>query len=478
MRTINLTQRSKGNVLLHDLFEGGLETQVLTEHRPEPAERASFTIPGLDLSAPQTFNSLNGQYHFWNWRDLEGTDVGRVDLARALVIPMRYVVLEGEKDTHVVVSDRLDKMIGAVNSLDDLRSTEFHYTYPKMVPANTVVQVTFDLEEGQAKYRDAKTVRYIEPAPQPADIRAIGEAYGNVVFRAVKGFMSQVPQGEEIGIGLSGGADSGLVYMFANKALRELGRDPQTLRAFTLKIGEGGKDVEQARRLVEFLHEKVYKTRNQWEVLGISRDALPTLEDAVAMMEDYKTTHDLQDVMVSMAFKKALRERHPDLKFMLDGQGGDELCQDYNVEETGVTLQEVLTNPHLFVEGRSHLPGRISEMFSGGLSRRVTRDYNPNAVYGFQGFSPICTTEVIRLMYGTPKAELSEGTEQGLYGLKIAFANAAAEAVTGFQYSFPQKNRFQRGASDTETRSGLEAESNETRARALFNERMESLMKR
>ena len=482
MRTVNLTRRTEGNVVLHDLFEGGLETQVLTEHRPEPAEHASFTVPGLILDAginvdtSQAFNDLNGQYHYWSWRTHRESE-GALKLARSLVIPMRYVVLEGEKDTHVIVSDRLDKIIEKVKSLDDLRNTEFHYTYPKMVPANTVVKVAFDLGEGEAKYRNAKAVRYIEPIPQPADIRAIGEAYGDAVFRAIRGFMSQVPQGEEIGIGLSGGADSGLVYMLANKALQELGRDPQALRAFTLKIGEGGKDVAQARRLVELLQDKGFETRQQWEVLAISPDALPTLEQAVSMMEDYKTTHDLQDVMVSMAFKKALRERYPNLRFMLDGQGGDELCQDYNVEETGVTLQEVLANPHLYVEGRIHLPGRVSEMFSGGLSRRVTRDYAPSAAYGFQGFSPICSMEVNRVAYGTPKPELSGGIEAGLYDLKIAFADAAAESVMGFSYSFPQKNRFQVGASDATTFSSKLATIDEGEARMLFNERMESLMR-
>ena len=67
-------------------------------------------------------------------------------------------------------------------------------------------------------------------------------------IEAIENWIARVPDGEPIAVLFSGGVDSGSVFLLARQALRELGRDPDLARAFTLDLG-GGEDAAQARAL-------------------------------------------------------------------------------------------------------------------------------------------------------------------------------------------------------------------------------------
>ena len=206
----------------------------------------------------------------------------------------------------------------------------------------------------------------------------------------------------------------------------------------------------------------------EWDVLNLDPEDFLPIDKIVELIEDYKTAHDLQDAMVSEAMRKTARQKHPELRYTMTGQGGDEFCQDYNLHESGVELDEVRHTPHLYVEGRSHLQGMTNPMFSGGLGRRIVRDYAPAVQYGFVDFSPICSPGVARVLYGVPKAELIRNEEE-LYRFKLSITEMGLEEVTGISYQFPPKNRFQVGACDMRSFDQAFSSVTEERAREMFS---------
>ena len=245
------------------------------------------------------------------------------------------------------------------------------------------------------------------------------------------------------------------------------------------KIGESNRAALACCRdkegpvLVEFLGGHGYTTKDQWHILPLAPSDLPSLEEIVETIEDYKTAWDLQGARIMIAMRKALRARWPELRYTMSGHGGDELAQDYNLGEEGLTFEEVIENPHIYVEGRIHVPGRTNPMFSGGLGRRIVID--PAALHGFTEFSPICTQGVVRVMYGVPKKELISTPEE-LYGLKNTVASLGVRLLTGLAYQFPGKNRFQCGASDGRTFQQAFSALSEAEARPLFHRLMQELM--
>src|SRR2546423_267452 len=76
-----------------------------------------------------------------------------------------------------------------------------------------------------------------------------GRAYVQAALDATRRWLAGVPEGEPVAVLFSGGVDSGSVFLLARQALRDLGRDPDRVRAFTLDMG-GGHDAAQAERWV------------------------------------------------------------------------------------------------------------------------------------------------------------------------------------------------------------------------------------
>lgn len=404
----------------------------------------------------EALNILNGQYFLW------GGQKDSVRLARNSSVPFRYLVVDGNWQSHVFISNRMDDIITAARA-EGLKG--FDVTYTRMVPAHTLVEILFN-ENG---YHKTAQKRYITPIAQPSDISAIGKAYVEAVYRAVKGFVEQMHEGEVLGVPMSGGADSGMVYTLANLAYKELGKDPALLKAYTMKIGEGGTDLKQAQELVKSLAKQGFRTRGQLSIVEVEPNSLPSLGKVVSVIEDYKTNHDLQDATVAYGLWEKLRQMEPKLRYVISGQGGDEIWQDYHIDELEkVTFADVLKNPALFVEGRYDNPSLINPMYSGGLGRRIVRDKNTAAVFGFIGFDPILTTDAVRIAYGVDKGEIASTPEQ-LYGIKIQVTNSGIKQL-GIDYVFPSKTRFQVGASDKGTFKEKLSVISEEAARKIFQE--------
>ena len=77
---------------------------------------------------------------------------------------------------------------------------------------------------------------------------------------------------------------------------------------------------------------------------------------------------------------RGIRERYPDWRHLVDGDGGDENLKDYPIEENAeLTIRSVVDNLMLYQEGWG--VGRIkhSLTYSGGLSRSYVRTYAPGA---------------------------------------------------------------------------------------------------
>jgi asparagine synthase (glutamine-hydrolysing) len=222
--------------------------------------------------------------------------------------------------------------------------------------------------------------------------------------------------------------------------MRELGRDPDRIRAFTLDLG-GGQDAAQAERWVRELGLEA-----QWEPLRLE-GAEPDLEEAIATIEDYHPL-DVECAAAGLLALKAIRARYPSLRFLLDGDGGDENLKSYPLEDSDLTLASVLKNPLLYHEGWGIDALKHSLTYSGGLSRAYVRTYAPAQRLGFSAFSPYSTRAAIAAALAIPFADLIQEEPERLYALKAAVVRAGVEAVTGVAMPVFPKRRFQEGAGE------------------------------
>ena len=150
---------------------------------------------------------------------------------------------------------------------------------------------------------------------------------------------------------------------------------------------------------------------------------------------------------MALALCRGIRERYPDWRYLLDGDGGDENLKDYPIEENPeLTIRSVVNNPLLYQEGWG--VGRIkhSLTYSGGQSRSYSRTYAPLRRYGFEGFSPFTRPAVIEVAEAIPFAELAGGDTARLYALKGEIVARGVAAITGFAMPVFPKRRFQHGA--------------------------------
>ena len=180
----------------------------------------------------------------------------------------------------------------------------------------------------------------------------------------------------------SGGLDSGAVLLCLYRALLDSGQSPARLKAFTLAVGREGKDAGQAREFLRLMDLEAFG-----EPIEVDPDAVSALE-AVAVIEDYKPL-DVQCAAVALALARGIRERHPDWRLLVDGDGGDENLKDYPIEENAeLTIRSVVNNRMLYQEGWGCESLKHSLVFSGGYSRACVRTYASLRRHGFVGFSP------------------------------------------------------------------------------------------
>ena len=205
---------------------------------------------------------------------------------------------------------------------------------------------------------------------------------------------------------LLGGIDSGAVLLSLYRAILEAGQSPARLKAFTLSVGSGGTDVDQARTFLRQLDLEILG-----EVVQVApQEVCPP--DAVAVLEDYKPL-DVECGAVNLALLGAIRRRYPEWQLVVDGDGGDENLKDYPIEENSeLTIRSVVGNRMLYQEGWGVESIKHSLVYSGGLSRGCVRGYASQQVFGFTGFSPFTRPAVVAVAEAIPFDALVGGLDR------------------------------------------------------------------
>lgn len=364
----------------------------------------------------------------------------RVRLARSLDRPLRYFLAKEVDGPMLVVAERMATIREALER--EGYGAQFHPSYTRMVPAHHVVTLRLvGCPDPNPMYR-----RFFDPprAVLEPDPDAIGEAYVGALCDELAAWVRSVPEKEPIGVGFSGGLDSGTVLLCLETVLRKLGQSPARLKAFTLAVAGGGDDARQAR---EFLRATGLEMLG--EEIGARPEDLDPYE-AVEVIEDYKPL-DVECAAANLVLARGIRARYPDWRLMVDGDGGDENLKDYPIEENNeLTIKSVVGNSMLYQEGWGVDAIKHSLTYSGGFSRGCVRTWAPMALHGFEPFSPFTRPSVVRVAEAIPFDRLTEGSHERLYDLKGEILRRGVEAHTGRRMPVFPKRRFQDGAAPAE----------------------------
>lgn len=408
-RMVNLLDPSR-NVLLNCTFDEALER--------------------VGSGDPQRVREIDGQFAIVHKR---GTVIR---MARSIGRPMRFFLAKRADGPVLIVAERIDEIRNylAQEGLDD----QFHPSYTRMVPAHHVTELALvGCPDPNPTYR-----RFLESKRDvlSTDVAEIGKTYLSVVSLEIDRWLDSIDPRAPIGVMFSGGIDSGAIFLLTYDRLLRRGETPQRLKAFTLSIDGNAADAEQAKAFLD-ANDLGYFL----EVIEVGREAID-LEETIRVIEDYKPL-DVQAAAMGLALCRGIRERYPDWKYLLDGDGGDENLRDYPIEEnTELTIRSVLNNPFFYHEGWGVQAVKHSLTYSGGQSRGHVRTYAPAATLGFVGFSPFATPNVIDVAEGIPFIELTQWSHDKLYKLKGDVTRSGVEAVTGLTMPVFEKRRFQRGA--------------------------------
>jgi asparagine synthase (glutamine-hydrolysing) len=358
-----------------------------------------------------------------------------VRLARSLQLPMRYFIVKQSDGPALVVTHRID----AIQAWLDERGLgdQFHPSYTRMVPAHHLTEVELiGCPDPNPSYR-----RFFAPAREtlPADTAEIGRRYISALAGEIEKWLLTIPAAEPIGVSFSGGIDSGAVFLVLYHVMCRLGMSPGRLKAFTLSVDRSGADLAQARRFLAELDLQIFH-----EPIEVPLETID-LAQAIRVIEDYKPL-DIQAGAMALALCRAIRERYPDWRHLVDGEGGDENLKDYPIEENPeLTIRSVLKNTMLYHEGWGVDSIKHSLTYSGGMSRGCARSHAPADHYGFRGFSPFTLPNVIEVSEGIPFIELTNWDHEALYRLKGDVVSHGVRAVTGFEMPVFEKRRFQHG---------------------------------
>jgi asparagine synthase (glutamine-hydrolysing) len=223
----------------------------------------------------------------------------------------------------------------------------------------------------------------------------------------------------------------------------KLGMNPARLKAFVLDLGDGP-DAGQARTFLDAVGLGLFL-----EPVAVDSSSLD-VDETIRVVEDYKAL-DVQSATMAMALCRGLRQRYPEWRYLIDGDGGDENLKDYPIEENKeLTVRSVLNNLMLYQEGWGVESIKHSLTYSGGQSRSYTRTYAPARLLGFDGFSPFTLPNVIEVAEGIPFIALTEYDVPRLYALKGEIVSRGVRAVTGREMPVFEKRRFQHGALGSE----------------------------
>jgi asparagine synthase (glutamine-hydrolysing) len=363
-------------------------------------------------------------------------DGQKVMLARSLDRPLRYFLAKAAEGPVLIVAERIDAIAAELARLG--WADQFHPSYTRMVPAHHVTTLRL------LGCPDPNPVhsRFFDPprGTLPPDLDLIGRHYVEAVYTELRQWLSAQNHTAPIGVPFSGGIDSGAVLLCLYQLLLNEGQSPARLKAFTLSVDGAGDDAEQACAFLsntglEFLGE----------VIDVPSSALDPMR-AVAVIEDYKPL-DVECAAVNLALLAAIRDRYPEWRLLVDGDGGDENLKDYPIEENSeLTIRSVVNNRMLYQEGWGVESIKHSLTYTGGYSRACVRSYACAREHGFVDFSPYTRPSVIAVAEGIPFAELTAGSHERLYALKGEIVARGIRTVLGLEMPIFPKRRFQHGA--------------------------------
>ena len=356
-------------------------------------------------------------------------------MARSLDRPMRYFLAKRQEGPVLIVAPRIDAIYHWLKS--EGLEAQFHPSYTRMVPAHYIVE----LQLIGCPDPDPIYTRFFTPisASLSTNLDEIGKTYISALAEEISQWLKSVPPQEPIGVCFSGGIDSGSVFLTTYNVMQRLGMSPSRLKAFVLDLGQGP-DVEQARAFLAAQGLELFL-----EPIEVDPAALNT-EETIRIIEDYKSL-DVESATMAVALCRAIRNRYPDWKYLIDGDGGDENLKDYPIEENPeLTIRSVVNNQMLYQEGWGVGKIKHSLTYSGGLSRSYTRTYAPAHHFGFSGFSPYTRPNVIAVAEAIPFIQLTEYSVERLYQLKGEIVARGIAAVTGMKMPVFPKRRFQHGA--------------------------------
>lgn len=364
----------------------------------------------------------------------------RIVLARSLDRPMRYFLAKSTDGPVLIVADRIDDIATELSRRG--WAAQFHPSYTRMVPAHHITTLRL------VGCPDPNPVhqRFFDPPRNTLtkDIDIMGRQYIEAVQGELRRWLSVQDPAAPIGVPFSGGIDSGAILLCLNALLLREGSSPTRLKAFTLSVDGAGEDARQA-------HEFLSRTSLEMlgEIIDVPSSALDPLR-AVAVIEDYKRL-DVECAAVNLALLAGIRERYPDWRLLVDGDGGDENLKDYPIEEnTELTIRSVVNNRMLYQEGWGVESIKHSLTYSGGYSRGCVRSYACANASGFESFSPYTRPSVIAVAEAIPFAELTEGSHERLYALKGEVVARGIRAVLGIDMPIFPKRRFQHGSASAD----------------------------
>ena len=381
----------------------------------------------------------------------------RVLLARSLDRPLRYFLAKAANGPVLIVAERIDEI--AAELARHGWKDQFHPSYTRMVPAHHVTTLRL------VGCPDPNPVheRFFDPprGTLPKDLDLIGRHYIEAVYSELRRWLAVHDPAAPIGVPFSGGIDSGAILLGLYRLLLNEGKSPALLKAFTLSVDGEGEDARQAHEFLGHTNLEILG-----EIIDVSSSALDPLR-AVNVIEDYKTL-DVECAAVNLALLARIRERYPDWRLLVDGDGGDENLKDYPIEENSeLTIRSVVNNRMLYQEGWGVDSIKHSLTYSGGYSRACVRSYACAREYGFEGFSPYTRPSVIAVAEAIPFAALTEGSHERLYALKGEIVSRGIRSVLGLDMPIFPKRRFQHGSVSATQAARLFPE-DETRYRRHF----------
>ena len=401
---------------------------------------AGVRASGLTGASPESLAAATRAADIGALRSTDGhfaavaRDGRTVRLSRTIGLPLRYFVAKMYHGPFLVVADRMDRIFDWCQ--EQRIGWQFDPAYTRMVPAHYLVEVDqVGCPDPVPRYH-----RFFEPsvATGSEDIEETGAAYVRAAYEVLRSWLAALPADAPVAVAFSGGIDSTAVLLLARKALEDLGGSPARLRAFTLDLGEG-RDAAQAERIARELG-----LADQWERVEVPAREFD-LAGAIDVIEDYHPL-DVECAAAALCLLRGIRERYPSLKYLLDGDGGDENLKAYPLEDSDLTISSVLKNPLLYHEGWGIDAIKHSLAYSGGLSRGYVRTYAPAQACGFDAFSPFTARSVIAQAMAIPFETLLAGDAERLMTLKQDVVRAGMRAVAGIDMPVNPKRRFQDGA--------------------------------